>query len=481
MENHVSLWNRTVDIPRRERLNRDMEADAAVIGAGMAGVLIADRLKRRGLRVVVLEASRIGSGQTGNTTAKITCQHGMIYHALIERFGREKARHYADANQQAIREYADLIQERDIDCDFREAPAYLYSGIDAEPLRREAEAAASLGIDASFTTETELPFAVAGAVRFEQQALFHPLKFLQAVSDGLEIYEQTPALTVDDHVIRTEGGTVRAGHVIFACHFPFVNVPGWYFMRMHQERSYVLAVEGDWQPEGMYYGVDPQALSFRAAEGLVLLGGGNHRTGENSQGGRYEALRQQARNLLPDSREAACWSAQDCMTLDGLPYIGSFSPSVPCWHVATGFGKWGMISSMVAAMIIADRIAGHAPDWAEVFSPSRFELSASAKNLATDTAQAFKGLAREFLTLPRGVLDDLPPGHGGIVEADGRKAGVYKDDEGHCHVVNPRCPHLGCQLEWNPDEKSWDCPCHGSRFSYDGSLIDNPAQENLGT
>ena len=481
MENHVSLWNRTVDIPRRERLNRDMEADAAVIGAGMAGVLIADRLKRRGLRVVVLEASRIGSGQTGNTTAKITCQHGMIYHALIERFGREKARHYADANQQAIREYADLIQERDIDCDFREAPAYLYSGIDAEPLRREAEAAASLGIDASFTTETELPFAVAGAVRFEQQALFHPLKFLQAVSDGLEIYEQTPALTVDDHEIRTEGGTVRAGHVIFACHFPFVNVPGWYFMRMHQERSYVLAVEGGWQPEGMYYGVDPQALSFRAAEGLVLLGGGNHRTGENSQGGRYEALRQQARNLFPDSREAACWSAQDCMTLDGLPYIGPFSPSVPCWHVATGFGKWGMTSSMVAAMIIADRIAGHAPDWAEVFSPSRFELSASAKNLATDTAQAFKGLAREFLTLPRGVLDDLPPGHGGIVEADGRKAGVYKDDEGHCHVVNPRCPHLGCQLEWNPDEKSWDCPCHGSRFSYDGSLIDNPAQENLGT
>ena len=481
MEHHVSLWNRTADIPRRERLNRDMEVDAAVIGAGMAGVLIADRLKRQGLRVVVLEASRIGSGQTGNTTAKITCQHGMIYRGLIERFGREKARQYADANRQAIRAYAAMIRERGIECDFREAPAYLYSGIDAEPLRREAEAAASLGLDAVFVTRTELPFPVAGAVRFEGQAMFHPLAFLRAVSDGLEIYEETPALTADGHEVRTADGTVRAEHVIFACHFPFVNVPGWYFMRMHQERSYVLAVESDWQPEGMYYGVDPQGLSFRAAEGLVLLGGGNHRTGENSQGGRYEALRQQARNLLPDSREVTCWSAQDCMTLDGLPYIGPFSPSVPCWHVATGFGKWGMTSSMVAATIIADGIAGHAPDWAEVFSPSRFELSVSAKNLATETAQAFKGLTRELLSLPRGALDDLLPGHGGIVEADGQKVGVYKDDKGHCYVVNPRCPHLGCQLEWNPDEKSWDCPCHGSRFHYDGSLIDNPAQENLGT
>ena len=479
MENHVSLWNRTTDIPRREKLNRDVETDVAVIGAGMAGVLIADRLKRKGLRATVLEAKRIGSGQTGHTTAKITSQHGLIYHGLIERFGKEKARQYADANQQAIGEYAKIIRERGVECDFREAPAYLYSGVNAEPLRREAEAAALLGIDAAFVTETELPFPIAGAVRFDGQAMFHPLHFLRAVSDGLEIYEETPAITVEGHEIRTESGRVRAEHIVFACHFPFVNVPGWYFLRMHQERSYVLAVENGWHPEGMYFGVDPEGLSFRAAEGLTLIGGGNHRTGENSQGGRYEALRQQAKGLFPDGREVARWSAQDCMTLDGLPYIGPFAPSAPCWHVATGFGKWGMTSSMVAAMVIADSIVGHTPDWADVFSPSRFELSASAKNLATETAQAFKGLTRELLSLPRGVLDDLPRGHGGIVETDGQKMGVYKDDEGHCHVVNPRCPHLGCQLEWNPDEKSWDCPCHGSRFHYDGSLIDNPAQENL--
>ena len=479
MEQHASLWSQSVELPRREPLNQNLRVDVAVLGAGMAGVLIADRLQRRGMNVAVLEASRAGSGQTRNTTAKITSQHGLIYHGLIERFGREKAQQYADANQQAVRQYADMIRERRIDCDFREAPAYLYSGIDAQPLRQEAEAAASLGIDARFTTDTELPFPIAGAVRFEGQALFHPLKFLNAVSRELTIYEDTPALTVESHHVHTSKGVVHADYIVFATHFPFVNVPGWYFMRMHQERSYVLALKSPWRPEGMYYGVDPQGLSLRAADGCLLLGGGNHRTGENSQGGRYEALRTQARSLFPGCEEIARWSAQDCMTLDGLPYIGPFASPIPSWYVATGFGKWGMTSSMAAATLIADSIADKAPDWAGVFSPSRFELSISAQNLATDTAQAFKGLAREIFMPPRALLDDLPRGHGGIVESDGRKVGVYKDDSGHCHMINPRCPHLGCQLEWNPDEKSWDCPCHGSRFAYDGSLIDNPAQEPL--
>ena len=479
MEKRESIWSQSTRLPRRRALEGDLNVDAAVIGAGMAGVLIADRLRRQGLRTVVLEAKRVGSGQTKNTTAKITSQHGMIYNSLIEKFGRERARQYAEANQTAIRQYAEIVRERGIDCGFRQAPAYLYSETAAEPLRREAEAAASLGIDASFVQDTELPFAVAGAVRFEGQALFHPLRFLDAVSRDLEIYEDTPALSVQGDEIRTENGTVRAKHIVFATHYPFVNVPGWYFMRMHQERSYVLALESGWMPEGMYYGVDAQGLSFRPAEGALLLGGENHRTGENSRVGCYEALRGRADQLLPDCRELARWSAQDCMTLDGVPYIGRFSASTPDWYVATGFGKWGMSHSMVAATLISETIAGRTPDWAEVFSPARFEPAASAKNFATDAVQSVKGLAREFLTPSRALLEKLPRGHGGIVEVNGDKAGVYKDEEGKCHVVNPRCPHLGCQLEWNPDEKSWDCPCHGSRFSYDGALIDNPAQEDL--
>lgn len=479
MKGQSSIWQRTAELPARPPLPGDIEVEAAVIGAGMAGVLIADRLKRQGVQAVVLEAARVGGGQTARTTAKITGQHGVIYDALIRNFGEARAAQYARANAWAVQAYGRMIRERGIECDFREAPAYLYSTDDGAPLRQEAEAAKRLGIAADFVTETELPFPVAGAARFLNQAQFHPLKFLRAVSQELEIYEDTRVLSVEGETLRTNRGTVRAKHVIFATHFPFVNVPGWYFMRMHQERSYVLGLESTWLPEGMYLGADADGLSFRTGEGMLLLGGGSHRTGENSAGGKYDMLRRSARTLLPVSREVANWSAQDCITLDGVPYIGRFSESMPNWYVATGFAKWGMTNSMIAASVIGGLIVGDPPDWSPVFAPERFKLTASAKNLATEMAQTIQGLAWKNLCLPSAVADALPAGHGGIVEVDGCKRGVYKDPEGRCHVVNPRCPHLGCQLEWNPDALSWDCPCHGSRFDCDGKLIDNPAQTDL--
>ncbi len=479
MKIQQSIWRETAQIPQRRALEGDLKAEAAVIGAGMAGVLIAWQLQQRGVQVIVLEASRIGSGQTGNTTAKITSQHGLIYQALMEQQGAERASQYARAHETAIREYARIIAEKKIDCGFRTTAAYLYSTAADTAVRREAEAVAALGMDAHFTTDTELPFPVAGAVRFEGQAQFHPLKFLRTLCEELEIYEDTRVLSVDHNRIVTPRGTVQVQHVIFATHYPFVNFPGWYFMRMHQESSYVLALQNSWRPQGMYLGVDAQGLSFREAEGMLLLGGGKHRTGENSAGGKYEALRQKARELFPQSSEAAHWSAQDCITLDGVPYIGVFSAARPDWYVATGFAKWGMSSSMVAAMQISAQICGEGTAWGEVFSPARFTPAASAKCFAEDAAQAVKGLAREALSLPETVLTALPRGHGGIVEAEGKKAGVYKDMDGKCHIVDPRCPQLGCQLEWNPDELSWDCPCHGSRFHYDGALLDGPAQESL--
>lgn len=479
MEEHRSIWRASAELHAHRALEGEINADVAVIGAGMAGVLIAHRLKRRGARVVVLEADRIASGQTQNTTAKLTSQHGMLYDALIRRFGLDTARQYALANGQAIDEYAALIRELDIDCGFAEAPAYLYSLVSDEPMQREAEAARACGIDAHFTADTELPFDVAGAVHFDRQAMLHPLKLIGALSGELEIYEHSRVTDVRERRAVTEHGAVNAESIVFAAHYPFVNVPGWYFMRMHQQRSYVLALKSDWLPRGMYLGVDDGGLSFRTAEGLLLLGGGSHRTGENSAGGRYDALIRRAGELVPGSKPVARWSAQDCITMDGLPYIGQFCQSTSSWYVATGFAKWGMSLSMVSALAIAGLICGDAPSWAQAFSPLRLKLSASARSLATDTAQALKGLSRELLSLPQTTLDELPPGHGGIVEAQGRKAGVYKDGEGRCHIVSTRCPHLGCQLEWNPDELSWDCPCHGSRFSYDGTLINGPAQEGI--
>ncbi len=484
-----SLWTETISIPEREALPGDMKTEAAVIGGGLAGILTARLLSESGVRTVVLEADRIGGGQTKNTTAKITSQHGLIYDRLAEQFGMEAAEQYASAGEKAIGEYRRVIKEYGIDCHFTESSACLYScrkGKAQEALMREAETAQALGIPAGFTTKTELPFPVTGAVCFHGQAHFHPLEFLKGAAEGLTVYENTLVLSVEGSQVRTGRGTVSAEHVVFACHYPFVNVPGYYFMRMYQERSYVLALDmegpgrrGAFLPEGMYYGVDRDGLSLRSAAGLLLLGGEGHRTGENREGGRYGKLLERAKALWPDCRERFRWSAQDCMTLDGLPYIGRFSAKTPNWYVATGFQKWGMTNSMAAAMVIRDAIIGKENPDAAVFSPERFTPAASAKNFVSGGLHSVRDLAREVFMPPRAMTEELPCGHGGVVEFEGKKAGVYKEENGELHVVSVRCPHMGCQLEWNPDEKSWDCPCHGSRFDYTGKRIDNPAQEGI--
>lgn len=474
-----SIWSKTADLPRRPALPGDLTADAAVIGGGLAGVLTAHYLREAGLCAVVLEASRVGSGQTQNTTAKITSQHGMIYHRLLQQLGPEKAGQYAAAHQSAIEAYRRLVEGERIDCDFTEAPAWLYTTGESEALRQEFEAVKQLNLPAVWSTETELPFPVTAALGLERQARFHPLKFLRAVAEPLEVYEETRVRTVEGTRVVTDRGVVTAAHIIFACHYPFLNVPGYYFLRLHQERSYVIALEGAPAMAGMYLGIDEDGLSFRPQGDLLLLGGGGHRTGENSAGGQYQGLRRAAKGFWPECREAAHWSAQDCMPLDGVPYIGRFSASTPNWYVATGFQKWGMTSAMVSALLISDLIVKGESPWEEVFSPQRFTPAASAQALGRETVQAAKGLSRRIFAPPRADIEALPLGHGGVVECGGEKLGVYKDDGGEVYLVDLRCPHLGCQVEWNPDEKSWDCPCHGSRFDYRGNLIGGPAQEDL--
>ena len=472
-----SIWSQTCRLRQREALPGDMKTDIAVIGAGMAGILIASALQEAGRRVVVLEAERIAGGQTRNTTAKLTCQHGLLYEKLIRTLGEEKARQYAQANAAALMEYRRIIADRNIDCDLEQQDAWVY-GSNAAQLWKEAEAAAALGLPATFVEETKLPFPTAGAVRFANQAQFHPLKFLQAISEPLTIYENTSVQSVEENQIITTRGRVQAEQIVFACHYPFVNFPGMYFARMHQERSYVIALENAAPMDGMWIGAEQGAYSFRNYGPLLLLGGGGHRCGENSAGGRYDLLRQQAARWFPGSREVAHWSAQDCVTADSVPYIGPYAASRPNWFVATGFQKWGMTSSMVAAMLLRDRICGKENPWTEVFDPGRFDEK-TLTGLAQESGQAVKGLAKQLFQIPAEAARELLPGHGGVVFWKGKKLGVYKDESGALWPVDIRCPHLGCQLEWNPDERSWDCPCHGSRFDYRGKLISGPAQENI--
>ena len=473
-----SIWTKTCEIDRRKPLSRNRKTEIAVIGAGMAGVLIASALEEAGRSVLVLEANRIASGQTRNTTAKITSQHGLIYSKLETTVGLERARQYAAANGSAVKAFRHIVKDRNIDCDFEDCSAYVY-GNDPSALQAEAKTAAALGLPASYVEDIPLPFPAVGAVRFSDQAQFHPLKFLKALSEPLTIYENTSVQTVEDHRIITNRGTVETEKIIFACHYPFVNFPGMYFARMHQERSYVLALEHCGGLDDMWIGTEQGSWSFRTYGDLLLLGGGGHRTGENREGGQYAALRQKVKEWFHGSREVACWSAQDCITPDNIPYIGQYAPGKPDWYVATGFGKWGMTSSMVAANLLRDRICRKETPNGSVFDPGRFDTETIA-GIACESGHAAKGLSKRIFQVPGEQSAEIPAGHGGIVSLGLDKVGVYKDEDRKVYSVDIKCPHLGCQLEWNPEEKSWDCPCHGSRFDCHGELISGPAQEGIG-
>ena len=474
-----SIWTKTAALPEFPMLDGDYEADVAVIGGGLAGLLTASFLRRAGAEVSVIEADRVGGGQTAGTTAKLTAQHGLKYQQLTEDFGPEAAGQYARANLAAVERLRRLVREWDIDCDFEDCDSFLYTAGAPGPLEQEYDVCRALGMDVYLTHDTELPFS-ALALGLRDQARFHPLKLLAALADGLTIYEHSRVMDVEEGRVMVDGGSITAETVIFTCHYPFLNVPGYFFARQHQERSYVLALEGAKFMKNCYLGVEENGLSFRSWGNYLLLGGGAHRTGDNREGGQYEMLRQAARRYWPQCREAAAWSAQDCMPMDGVPYIGQYADSRPDWLVATGFQKWGMSSSVVAAEILSAMALGQTPPAdSAVFAPHRFKAGASTHQLAEDATCSLKGLSKRFLEPGRIPADHIPPGHGGVAEVDGEKLGVYRDEKGELHTVVPKCPHMGCQLEWNPDEKSWDCPCHGSRFDIYGRLLTGPAQTDL--
>lgn len=438
-----------------ESLLKKQYYDVIVVGAGMAGILIAYYLQEQGKKVLVLEAGETASGQTERTTAKITSQHGLKYSKLIRTVGVENARLYAQANQAAIEEFEQLIKKHEIDCDFERVSAYLYTEKQEALLQEEADAAALLGIDAFFTKETELPFPVAGAVCFPHQAQFAPLKFVRHIARNLQIMEHTKVIAIKGEQVFTEHGILTAEKIVLATHYPIKNFPGFYFLRQHQERSYVLALSGwrrssknDKASKGkrdsqdktmnMYLGIDKDGHSFRQAGDFLLLGGSSRRTGDK-RGGAYDSLRRVAEKYFPGCREEMHWSAQDCMPHDGIPFIGRYSIFTPNLYVATGFQKWGMTSSMIAALILRDELCGQKNPYAELFSPQRIHVKAAFKNLMVDVGASIKGLTK----------------------------GLFHK--------SARCPHMGCELVWNPDEESWDCPCHGSRFDKEGKLLDNPA------
>ena len=429
----LSVWKNDSKLPEFEKLRGDLKTDVLIIGGGMAGILCAYMLEKEGVDYALVEAETICSGITGNTTAKITSQHGLIYDKLVREFSVEEARMYLSANEAALEKYRDLCA--DIDCEFETKDSYVYSLSDRNKLEKEMTALGKIGYPAELVENLPLPVRSVGAVKFSTQAQFDPLRFVSAIAKGLSIYEHTKVLELTGTKARTAAGDINSKKVVVTTHFPFINKHGSYFLKMYQHRSYVIALENAQDVGGMYVDEDKKGMSFRNYGGLLLLGGGGHRTGK--QGGGWAELERFAARNYPQAVEKYRWAAQDCMTLDGMPYIGYYSNNTPELLVAAGFNKWGMSSAMVSASILTDMLLGRKNEYARLFSPSRSILR---PQLAANALEA--------------VVNLLTPS-------------------------KKRCPHLGCALKWNSQERTWDCPCHGSRFTEDGKLIDNPATGDL--
>ena len=429
----VSLWENTAEMPKFPRLRGDIKTDVLIIGGGIAGILCGYKLKNAGIDCVIAERGAVCRGVTAGTTAKITVQHGAVFDKLINEFGTEKAGLYLRANERALDEYKALCNN--IKCDFKETDSYIYSIDKREKIEKEVAALQKLGCNAMFCEKTELPFKVAGAVKVPFQAQFNPLKFLGEILRGLTIYENTAVKELKGLTAVCEGGRIKAEKVIVATHFPIINKHGSYFLKMYQKRSYVSAFLGAQPLDGMYRDESEDGFSLRGAGKFLIIGGESKRTGKKSGG--WAQIRAFAEKYYPEAKEKYTWAAQDCITLDGVPYIGNYSSNTPDLYVATGFNKWGMTSSLVAAELLTDLISGKKNEFSEVFSPSRHIIR---KQLALNAVSAVGGLL--------------------------------------CPTVK-RCPHLGCALKWNKNERSWDCPCHGSRFSEDGKLLNTPATGDI--
>lgn len=475
-------------------LSQDLMVDVAIIGAGLAGITAAKLLKRAGKTVAVLEAGHLAEGVSGHTTAKITSLHHLIYSQLIDKIGEDKARLYGESNQTAIARIAAFVQEENIDCDFERKSSYTFA-TDEEHLgsvKAEAEAAQKLGLPASFVTETVLPFEISGAVRFDDQAQFHPRKYVLHLAetiqgDGSHIFEQTRVKTVDGEnpcrVITENGPTVIAQDVIVATNLPILD-QGLFFAKTYPQRSYLIGcpIDAAQDPQGMYIGTGSKYRSIRSTpyngELLLLIGGEGHKVGDaQDTEERYMRLEEYARKHF-GATAAYRWSTQDYVSFDKLPYIGKLTPAHQHTYVATGFSLWGMTKTALSGMLLSDLILGIDNPWADLYDATRATPFISQQSIQQNLDVGRRWVGDRLKGIFDSV-DQVQPGEGKLVTVGLDQVAAYREPNGALHQVSAVCPHLGCIVAWNPAEKSWDCPCHGSRFSYEGKILHGPAVHDL--
>lgn len=488
-----SYWEASTPTTNYPALDKDIKVDVAVVGAGMVGITCAYLLQRDGINVALFDSYKIASGVTAYSTAKITSQHDLIYHKLIRQFGHEKASQYAKANEFAKEFIKNISSEQTIACDLLAQDAYVYTQSTdyLNEIEQETEAAQKLGISAYYEDKLPLPLNIKGAVRFANQAQFHPRKYLLGLASKLPqniIYENTRIIEITDkspYTLTAENGRkIIADRVVVASHYPFINKHALYMARIYQSRSYILAIRAQEKfPGGMYINAENPTRSLRAQlapEGeLIFIVGEDHKVGQKDDTQKsYSALREFAATNFKVLDIPYRWSTQDCMSMDGVPMIGQYSKDRENLYVATGFGKWGITNGTASALIIYEQIVKGKSPWDDVFSPQRITPVESAKEIITENANVAAYLIGGKLKPLPGTVE-LGIGEGKKISHDGNIVGIYKDEDAKIHCVDTTCTHMGCELSWNTAELSWDCPCHGSRFNYSGEVIHGPAVKPL--
>lgn len=493
-----SYWLASTDFNEMPKLTEDIEVDVAVVGGGITGITNAYLLAKEGYKVALLEAGRILNGTTGHTTAKITAQHDLIYDEFINHFGEEKARLYYEATSGAKTFIEQTINDLQIECELKKEDAYIYTTNEdyVSKIENEVKAYERLGIQGGFVEDVPLPLDIRAAIVMKDQYQFHPLAYLKKLVEeflslGGKLYEKTTAVDVIEGnkptVLTRDGHRVISENVVCCTHFPFYDglTQGAYFSRMYAERSYVLAVKMDFDfPGGMYLSAADPKRSLRTAtingEEYVLLSGQKHKTGQGIPTIlHYEALKQYGEEKFGLKEIAYRWSAQDLTTLDKMPYIGRLTHERSNVFVATGYRKWGMTNGTAAALLLRDLVMVKDNPYELLYSPSRFVADPSVKNFIKENVDVAKHLLEGKLEMAPRTIDDLENDEGSAVVFNGKRAGAYKDQDGQVHIVDTTCKHMGCEVEWNHGERTWDCPCHGSRYSYTGEVVEGPAKQPL--
>ncbi|MBR2240647.1 MAG: FAD-dependent oxidoreductase [Clostridia bacterium] len=494
-----SLWIENSEKTNYKKLEDNEKADICVIGGGITGAVTAYLLTKKGYDVVVLEKDKVCMGVTANSTAKLTSQHGLFYRYLENENGIEFARKYLESNEEGIKLAEQIIKEEKINCDYEKKDAYVFSTNESEKekIMEELDTLNRIGYDAEFVENVNIPVEkITGAIKFKNQAQFNSRKYTLGLFKilkkmGCRIYENSKVIDIENkgdfYKVSTESNYVRANKVVICTHYPIKNFPGMYFSKMYQDKSYAIAVDLNKNKiiDGMYIQSCNPVISFRTAKyedrELLIIAGSGHRTGQadGKIEDSYTNLENYIKSYYPNAEVKFKWTTEDCVTLDKVPYIGEFSNILPNIYVATGFKKWGMSTSHVAGMIISDMISENENKYADIYEATRLEPIKNIKEFGNMIKESTYSLLINKIKPAKDEFDAIPLGDGGIIEIDGDKVGVYKKENGEIYAVKPYCGHLGCLVTWNNLEKTWDCPCHGSRYDYKGNIITEPTVKGL--